>query len=75
MQKVALNEKHCRIGESHPRAKLTDAEVDLVFALREEGLSLAAIAAKLEVTKGCIWKITQGLRRGQPAARIVSVDR
>lgn len=73
MQKIALNEHNCRIGEGHPRAKLTDAEVDLVFALREEGLSLAEIAAKFDVSKGCIWKIVQGLRRGQPAARLVSV--
>ena len=73
MQKIALNDKHCRIGQGHPRAKLTDAEVDLVFELRGTGMSLADIADKFEVSKGCIWKILHGHRRGQPAARLVSV--
>lgn len=70
---VALNDRGCRIGETHPRAKLTDNEVDLVFELRDAGLTLAAIAEKLDVTKGTIWKILTGRRRGQVAARWVSL--
>jgi predicted DNA-binding protein (UPF0251 family) len=70
---LSINELGRRIGESHPGAKLTDAEVELVHQLREDGLSLQAIAEKMDVSKGCIWKIVQGHRRGQRAERIVSV--
>jgi predicted DNA-binding protein YlxM (UPF0122 family) len=52
---------------------MTDAEVDLVHLLHADGLSLQAIAEKFEVSKGCIWKIVQGYRRGQSVDRIVSV--
>ncbi len=66
---VALNDRGCRIGETHPRAKLSDEDVELVFALRDEGLTLALIAQKFDVTKGAIWKILTGRRRGQVATR------
>lgn len=65
---VAVNGLGRRIGEQHPRAVLTDHEVDLVFALHDDGMSLAEIARKMEVSKGCIWKIVHGYRRGQPVA-------
>lgn len=70
---VALNDRGCRIGETHPRAKLMDYEVDMVFELRDSGMTLAAIAEKLDVTKGTVWKILTGRRRGQVAARWVSL--
>lgn len=70
---VALNDRGCRIGETHPRAKLSDHDVDLVFELRDSGMTLAAIAEKLDVTKGTVWKIITGRRRGQTAARWVSL--
>jgi predicted DNA-binding protein (UPF0251 family) len=70
---VAVNEGQRRIGEQHPRAVLSDHEVELVHALREDGLSLAEIARKMEVSKGCIWKIVHGYRRGQVPARWVRV--
>lgn len=73
VKRVALNELGRRVGESHPRAKMTDAEVDLVRSLHADGLSLQAIAEKFEVSKGCIWKIVQGYRRGQSVDCIVSV--
>lgn len=74
MQKrVTLNELGRRVGESHPRAKMTDAEVDLVHSLHDDGLSLQVIAEKFDVSKGCIWKIVHGHRRGQAVVRIVSV--
>jgi hypothetical protein len=36
MKTVAVNEKGRRVGESHPRAKLSDHEVDLLRELVEE---------------------------------------
>lgn len=71
---VALNEKNRRIGQEHPRAKLTDAEVELVFELLESGLSLAAVARKMDVTKSCIGHIASGRRRSQFVARVVRVS-
>lgn len=74
MQKtVTLNELGRRIGESHPRAKLTDAEVDLVLDLLADGMSLAQVAGKMDVSKSCIAHIASGRRRGQMIARVVSV--
>lgn len=70
---VAVNDARRRIGEDHPRAVLSDHEVELVHRLREEGLTLAEIAGKMEVSKGCVWKIVSGLRRGQVAADWVRV--
>lgn len=62
---VAVNDARRRIGQDHPRAVLSDHEVELVHALRDDGLSLAEIARKMEVSKGCVWKIVHGYRRGQ----------
>lgn len=70
---VPVNDARRRIGEQHPRAVLTDHEVELVHALHEGGMALAEIARKMEVTKGSIWKIVHGYRRGQVPAGWVRV--
>lgn len=70
---IRLNELGRRIGESHPRAVLSDHDVELVLALVEEGLTYAEIAEKFEVSAHCIGKIARGSRRGQAAVRIVAV--
>ena len=75
MQKlVSLNEDGRRIGQSHPRAKLLDSEVEQVLALLESGLSYAAVAGKFDVSKGCVAHIATGRRRGQAVARTVRVS-
>lgn len=71
---VALNENGNRIGENHPRAKLLDAEIDQVHELREAGLTLRQIGVKMDMSKGGIWKIIHGFRRGQTVARVVRVS-
>lgn len=71
---IALNENGRRIGESHPRAKLLDHEVDQVLALLEAGLSYAQVAAKMDVSKSCIAHIATGRRRGQAVGRRVRVS-
>lgn len=73
-KQVKLNAAGRVIGESHPWSKLTDAEVDLAFSLLEDGLSLAEVARKLDVSKSCIAHIAAGRRRCQTVARVVSVD-
>lgn len=72
-QRITLNEAGKRIGESHPRAKLSDEDIELAMQLLDDGMSLAEVAAKFSVTKGCLWKIRHGFRRGQAIARVVSV--
>jgi DNA-binding NarL/FixJ family response regulator len=75
MQKlVALNENGRRIGESHPRAKLLDSEVDQVLALLDSGLSYAQVAAKFDVSKSCVAHIATGRRRSQCVQRTVRVS-
>jgi hypothetical protein len=63
----AVNERGLVIGEDHPRAVLTDHEVDLVLELRADGLSFGLIAEKMEVSKSCIARICWGTRRAQYA--------
>jgi hypothetical protein len=72
---VAVNERGQRIGEGHPGAVLTDAEVGLLLELRAEvkadgtpTYSMAWLAEKFEVSKSCVAKIIWGERRGQYAS-------
>ena len=74
-RRLMHNELGRRIGESHPRAVLTDHEVDLMFELRDEGYSIRWLARKFEVSTGCVWKIVTGRRRGQTGVvRVRDVD-
>lgn len=66
---IAVNEQGRRIGESHPRAVLSDHEVDLVLELLDSGLSQRVVAEKMEVSRRCVRDIASGRRRAQvPAA-------
>jgi predicted DNA-binding protein (UPF0251 family) len=71
---IKVNEQGRRIGESHQNATLTDHDVELICALRDEGLTLSEIAEKFEVSKGCVWKIVHGYRRGQWDAGLIRVS-
>lgn len=65
----AVNERGLVIGEDHPRAVLTNHEVELVLELRAEGYSFGWLAQKFEVSKSCIARICWGVYRAQvPAA-------
>lgn len=65
MAKVRVNERGLRIGESHPGAKLSDADVELLLADREGGMSLGALAKKWGLSKSGVKGIVDGKRRGQ----------
>lgn len=83
---VAVNEAGRRIGESHPRAKLTDHEVDLIRDLIEDtvdpatgkvvlkGLSYGEVARKFEVSKGTVFDIVRCRRRAQTPAAFRRVE-
>ena len=62
---LAVNDRGQRIGESHPRAVLTDHEVGLLQDLRDEGYSYSRLAKMFEVSKGTVAKILTGQRRCQ----------
>lgn len=67
---VAVNAAGLWIGEDHPNAELTNAEVDRLRRLHEdEGWSYALLAEKFEISKSAVAKICRYERRGQyPAA-------
>lgn len=65
---IAVNDRGLRIGESHPRAVLTDQEVGWLLELRAEGYSLAWLAGKFEISKSCAAKICRGQNRAQVPA-------
>jgi hypothetical protein len=65
---VGVDERGNRVGEDHPRAKLSNAEIDLMFELREppagiKPLSYREIAEKFEVSKGYVSDILSDRRR------------
>jgi hypothetical protein len=70
---VQVNAEGMRIGESHPRAKLTDAEADTLYALHAAGTSYRVLALRFGISKSCAAGIVQGRRRGQAIERIKRV--
>lgn len=74
-RRVGVNENGRRIGETHHRAKLTDADVELILELWDDGrgLSYGAIARKFDdqvtVSKSHVREICQGTKRGQQPVR------
>lgn len=63
---VAVNENGARIGEDHPRAKLTDEQVDRIRDLREDyEMTYDQLAAMYSVPKTTIASICQYARRAQ----------
>lgn len=66
---VGVNSYGYRVGESHHRAKLSDADVELILYLREAGLSFAEIAGKFDdgytVSKSTVRDVCSGRIRGQ----------
>jgi DNA invertase Pin-like site-specific DNA recombinase len=66
---VAVNDLGLRVGEDHPNAKLSDAEVEMVRKLHEMGMSYALIAEKFESSIHTIGKICRYQRRAQWAVR------
>lgn len=72
-RRVGVNERGRPVGETHPLAKLSDADIELIHELREAGLSYAQIAGKFDdgvsVSKSHVRDILSGRRRGQAPVR------
>lgn len=68
---AAVNDAGRVIGADHHTAKLSDEDIDLIFALREQGLSYSAIARKFDchprISKSHVHNIITGKRRAQLA--------
>lgn len=74
---VKYNARGNRIGESNPRASLTDHEVDLLREMRDERkddgthrYSLGFLALRFKLPKSTVQDICSGRRRAQTAARV-----
>lgn len=67
---VYKNEIGRRIGQSHPNAKYADHEIAMIHDLRDQDLSYAKIADKLEMPRATVASICQGRRRSQTIAFI-----
>lgn len=66
---VGVDEKGRRVCEDHPSAKLTRWDVARVFELRDDGMAVAEIARKMEVSRNTIRKIIAGLTWAEEPVR------
>jgi len=64
---VAVNEDGQRVGETHPRARLTDVEIDEMFALHKRGMSAREIARWFGRSKSHVADILRHRKRNQLA--------
>jgi hypothetical protein len=71
---VRRNDRGLRIGEDHPNARLTDAEVEALLADRAAGLSLSALARKWGMSKSGVKGIIDGRSRAQHGERHLGDD-
>lgn len=61
---VGLNALHRRVGQTHPRAVLSDQECQLLRELYASGrFSLAQLAEKFAISKSQVWRIVTGRQR------------
>ena len=72
---VSVNENGRRIGESHPRARYSDATVDEAHSLVEAGVSRKKVAGLLRIPRSTLGAFVNGRRRCQTAARIYDEGR
>lgn len=82
-KRVGLNARGVRVGEDHPRAKLTDHEVDLLLQMLEEAdadkaagrphLTRRELADKFEISLDCLYSIQKGRTRGQTPERYKTI--
>ena len=64
MRTVEINARGYRIGESHPRAVLTRADVEHLWLLRHQGWGHKRIAKALDVAPTTVRKVLAGVTWG-----------
>ena len=62
---VPVGEKGDRLGQYHHRAVWTDAEIESVFALADQGMTVSEIARKMEMPRSTVWAVVHGYLRGK----------
>lgn len=60
---VGVSDGGVRVGQDHPRARLTDADLALLLALRAQGMSYGQLAEKFEAPKNSVAAWCKGRRR------------
>lgn len=60
---VGVSDAGVRVGQDHPRARLTDADLALLLALRAQGMGYNELAAKFEVPKSSVAAWCKARRR------------
>lgn len=64
---VPFGENGAPIGQWSSRAKYSDAEVEAVRTLRDDGMTYRAIAKKMEMPASTVWALCNGrLRSSSP---------
>lgn len=66
---VSVNDRGYRVGEGHQNALLTDAEVEVVRRLHDEGMSYPILAEKFEMSIWAIGRICRFERRAATSYR------
>lgn len=64
---IGINERGLRVGQDHQRAKLSDAAVEMIRKLAEEGMPHRVLAEKFEVSVRTVDYICSYGRRAQMA--------
>ena len=67
---IKRNEQGRRIGESHPRSKYTDREIELVLQLKDIGMTVRKIAAKMDMPFSTVGAICSGRSRNQFPSKV-----
>ncbi len=68
---VAVNDRGFRIGQDHPKAVLTDAEITRLLDLHDQGLGYKRLAQMFDISRSAARNYCKGLRRCQFPARWV----
>lgn len=72
---IKFSETGFRVGESHQRAKFTDAQIEEMRTLRDAGVPLVQIAEKLNVSVSYVSRVSRYDRRNVTVARIIAIRR
>jgi hypothetical protein len=65
---VAVNERGLRVGEDHPKAVLTDAEVVRLLDLHDSGIGYKRLARMFDISRSQARNYCKGRQRCQLAA-------
>lgn len=74
MKKITVSDQGLRVGESHALAKITDAEVEMIRRLHEDGMGYKRIAKKFDISRSSVAMICRYERRATVGVRVKVVD-